>query len=74
VLDGLIGALRVKVNRQKQFRNKMSDSDGKLRAPTWDGTGDKSGQYLLKTKALAVYYGYIDTLEETTMATAPTKS
>ena len=73
MLDGLRGALRVEVNRQKQFRNKMSDSDGKLRAPTWDGTGDKSGQYLLKTKALAVYYGYGDTLEQTTMATAPTK-
>jgi hypothetical protein len=52
----------------------MSDSDGKLRAPTWDGTGDKSGQCLLKTKTLAVYYGYGDTLEQTTMATAPTKS
>ena len=52
----------------------MSDSDGNLRSPTWDGTGDKSGQYLLKTKVLAVYYGYVDTLEQTIMATAPTKS
>jgi hypothetical protein len=27
----------------------------------------------MKTKALAVYYGYGDTLEQTTMATAPMK-
>ena len=74
MLDVLRGALSIEVHQWKRIRNNTSDSDGKLRAPTWDGTGDKSGQYLLKTKALAVYYGYGDTLEQTTMATVPTKS
>ena len=73
-LSGLRGALSIEVHQRKQIRNKMSDSDGKLRAPTWDGTGDKSRQYLLKTKALAVYYRYGDTFEQTTMVSAPTNS
>ena len=52
----------------------MSDSDKQIRAPTWDGTDSRSGQYLAKTKALAVYYGYGDTLMASTMRDLPTQS
>ena len=51
----------------------MSDSDKQIRAPTWDGTDNRSGQYLAKTKALAVYYGYGDTMMAATMKDLPTQ-
>ena len=52
----------------------MSDSGRKVWAPTWDGTGDKSGQYLAKTKAMAVLYWYGGTCSLTKMAGILTES